>query len=260
MRGLVLAVALVLLAGPALAQEIVIFDSWAYPYGNATPARDAGAMLGANVKGYVSGEEGLWMADMQDGADIVVFDVCSNYTLGAPAPGQMQILSQQLDAMYAFLVEHPCTIGIVAFWGMAYEPGPIWSFFDVQWCWDVQPDPIPLYQWNATHQIFAGVPDPVMNQEVGWYLDGSAVEPTGGGTAIAGFTRSPSACYAGLVVGDDLRTYYIGETGAGGFPDSDYDGTRDWTEMYYNIYTYALSVNPSATEPATWGALKGLYR
>jgi hypothetical protein len=237
---------LLLLAVPALATECVIYDS---VHEDNRPAVDAATFLGFDVHAYESGEEQLFIDDLADGADIVVFDCNSDYSAR---------VSYQLDAIQTFLTNYPSGNAAVALWYMGYEPThPLWTTMDVSYCFDFT-ETKPIYHWVA-HPIWDGIPNPIRSEETGWYRDGANVEPIGGPNvqAIGGFTATSAYCEAGLVIGDDGRTVYIGETGRGGTYDDDSDGIRDWEELYRNIFT-SFTVVP--VEGATWGAVKAMYR
>jgi hypothetical protein len=239
-----------LIPAAALAQEVVVYDS--VHEGNR-PAVDAGIALGYDVHAYESGGEAAWIADVADGADIVVFDVNSNYT----APDAL--VSLQLNAIADYLNANPDGRAVVALWFMAFEPGhTLWSLMNVSFCSDYTTT-IPIYQWDAVHPIWDGIPNPIRNEETFWNVDGAKVEPTGGGIAIGGFTNAPAACQAGLVVNADGSTVYIGETGRGGTYDDDGDSIRDWEELYRNIYGFLLS-GPTPTQQSSWSVIKNLYR
>jgi hypothetical protein len=256
MRTLAALVLVLLLVSPALAvdPEIVIYNSVSSSY---EPAVDAAYAVSSDVKVYYSGDEAGWIADLADGADIAVFDVHSNYTDDPP-----QILaSLQLDAMHTFLTSDSHHRGVIALWFMSSEIAhPVWGDFGVSYCSEFF-TPIPMNQWDTSHPIFSGVPNPLLAPYDGYYRDGAKVEPTMGATAIGGFTVSPTSCQAGVVVGPEDRTVYIGETGiCSGGSDTDGDSVPDWQEMYQNIYGYLLTHGPTAAEEATWGAIKSLYR
>jgi hypothetical protein len=255
MRTLAALSLLLLLASPVQAgdPEIVIYNSVSDLY---QPAVDAAWAMSSNVAVYYSGSEAAWIADVADGADIVVFDVHSNYTDG----GQATLVSLQLDAFHNYLVADTHNRGVIALWFHGLELGhPIWGDFGVNYCSEFF-SPLPMRQWDTGHPIFAGVPNPLLATYDGWFRDGSMVEPTGGATAIGGFSAGPATCQAGVVVGPQDRTVYLGETGVcSGGNDSDGDLTPDWQEMYENIYLYLLSHGPTATEPSTWGSIKSLY-
>jgi hypothetical protein len=256
MRTLAAFALVLLLSAPALAvdPEIVIYNSVIEIY---QPAVDAANALSTNVKAYYSGSEAAWIADVADGADIVVFDVHSNYTDGGPATA----VSLQLDAFHNYLLADSHHRGVIALWFMGFEPAhAIWSDFGVSYCSDFF-TAMPMRQWDTSHPIFAGVPNPLLATYDAWFRDGAMVEPTAGATAIGGFSASPTFCQAGVVVGPQDRTVYLGETGVcSGGSDTDGDSVPDWEELYYNAYTYLLSHGPTATEPATWGSIKSLYR
>jgi hypothetical protein len=238
-----------LIPAAALAQEVVVYDSINE---GIRPAVDAGIALGYDVHAYQDGGEAAWIADVADGADIVVFDVNSNYM----AP---HVVSLQLDAIVDFLNANPNGRAAVALWFMGYEAGhPLWSLMNVSFCNDYNVT-IPVYQWDAAHPIWDGIPNPIRNEESSWYVDGGKVEPTGGGIAIGGFTNAPAACQAGLVVNAAGSTVYIGETGRGGTYDDDGDSIRDWEELYRNIYGFLLG-GPVPTQESSWSVIKNLYR
>jgi hypothetical protein len=234
-------------SGMAIAQEIVIYDS-VQGTGHARPAVDAGNMIGADVHAYDDYGIDAWIADVLDGADIVVFDCHSNYS--------EEYDSTQLDAIQSYLTTYPDGMAVVALWFMTYEVGhPLWTTMGVSYCSDFT-SPIPIYQWEG-HPIWSGIPNPINNTDV-YYRDGAKVEPTGDAVAIGGFTSSPETCQAGLVI-NGCRTVYIGECGVGGWPDDDSDGVPDWTELYVNIFNWLLD-EPSPVSSTTWGQIKELYR
>lgn len=239
---------LIAFTGLATAQEIVIYDS-APGTSHARPAFDAGNMIGADVHAYDDSQISQWIADVLDGADIVVFDCHSNYS--------EDYRSTQLDAIQSYLTDYADGMAVVALWFMGSEAShPLWTTMDVSYCSDFTTI-IPIYQWEG-HPIWSGIPDPINNSEIGWYRDGARVEPTGGGLAIGGFSSTPQSCQAGLVINGACRTVYIGEVGVGGWPDDDSDGVPDWTELYVNIFNWLLD-EPSPVDNSTWGQIKNLY-
>jgi hypothetical protein len=234
-----------LAAGSASAQQIVIYDS--RNEGNR-PAVDAGLAIGADVHAYQLGEQSDWIADVLDGADIVVLDVNSNYSER----------SDQLDALVTYMTAYPEGKAVCATWFMSLYPShPIWQIMDIQFCSDIATT-VPIYQW-ATHPIWTGIPNPIRNQETDWLVDGAMVTPIGAGVAVGGFTQTPAYCQGGLVVNGQNRTVYIGETGRGGTYDDDGDGVRDWVELYTNVFAFLLTAPTPLTE-TSWSRVKNLYR
>jgi hypothetical protein len=257
MRTLAALVLGLVMVPPALAgvdPEIVIYNSVVETY---QPAVDAAWSVSSNVKVYYSGGEASWIADVNDGADIVVFDVHSNYTDG----GQADLVSLQLDAFHAYLTSDSHHRGVIALWFMGFESShPLWGDFGVSYCSDYF-SVLNLDQWDTGHAIFAGVPNPLRQTYDGWFRDGAMVEPAAGAVAIGGFGASPAYCRAGAVIGPEDRTVYLVETGVGSAGnDFDGDSVPDWEEMYYNIYIYLLTHGPTGVEPTTWGSIKSLYR
>jgi hypothetical protein len=229
------------------AQEVVIFDSVNEGF---RPAVDAASFLGFTVNAYESGQEAEWTAAVADGADIVVFDVNSNFT-------EPQLVSFQLDAIEDYLNANPNGKAIVALWFMGSEAGhPLWPLMDIAYCSDFN-EPPPLNNWAPGHPIWAGLPDPLINSGP-YFVDGAKVSVGGDGLAIGGFSADPATCEAGLVLSGDCRTLYIGLTGRGGDLDSDTDGVADWNELYRNAYPHLLADCGGATPivPSSWGRIK----
>lgn len=240
---------ILLAAGTGRAAEIVIFDSVSFGY---RPAVDAGAAISADVHAYTAGEGNLWINDVGDGADIVVYD-CGSTSTRSPGGDRHAMLNAIVD----YLNTNPDGVAVVALWFMEDLPGhDLWTIMDVTYC-DYSVDPLPIHHW-AAHEIWTGIPDPLRRQESGLTKEAMKVSATGGGNAIGGYTSGPSACEAGLVVGDDDRTVFIGLYGTGAPYDDDFDGVSDWEELYRNVFCFLLYGVP--VEEETWTAIKALFR
>lgn len=260
MRCLALALLVTMVAAPAFAANILIYDSYAGTYcGGSQAARVAASMCGHTYTAYASGSEAQWISDLSTGNwDIVVFDVCSNYAGDAPSQSQMRLYSTQLDALYQWHLSHADGCGVIALWFMSYDPSPIFTYYGVSPSYDFS-STVPLYSWNTSDPVWAGLPNPLQNQEFCWGTDGTAVNVLTGAEALGGFTAASAPGQAGLVANNARHTWYIGETGNGGTYDGDGDGKLDWSELYCNIFDQC-GAGPTATTPSTWSAVKSLYR
>lgn len=74
--------------------------------------------------------------------------------------------------------------------------------------------PVPLYRWNTAHPIFTS-PNSIGDFTDGFSdtcnKDGARFNAAGGGVAVAGYTATPQAGEAAIIIGNDGRTILNGE-------------------------------------------------
>jgi len=69
--------------------------------------------------------------------------------------------------------------------------------------------PLPVFDWGSS-SLFAGLTSPMSFTESGFYDDGDQLEPTAGGTAVAGFVSAPATNQAAIIIGNDGATIVNG--------------------------------------------------
>lgn len=72
-------------------------------------------------------------------------------------------------------------------------------------------NPMPVYNWGNT-TLFTNVSTPLSFQAFNLNINGELLQPAGGGTAAAGFTSSPTADEAGMIIGNGGQTIINGFT------------------------------------------------
>jgi hypothetical protein len=99
---------------------------------------------------------------------------------------------------------------VMSFWYLNGEPA-LASAFDVSVAGSFS-IPRNVYAWDASHPIFnspSAVGDLTAWSDL-WAYDGNALNPINGAQGLAGFTTSPSAGEAAIVLGNGGRTIYNG--------------------------------------------------
>ena len=69
--------------------------------------------------------------------------------------------------------------------------------------------PLPVYDWGGS-SFFTGLTSPVDFAKSSWIVDGDYLQPTGAGTAVAGFRGTTTTNRAAVVVGNAGRTILDG--------------------------------------------------
>lgn len=122
--------------------------------------------------------------------------------------------------------------------GSHSEPTSLWATLGVQWTADM-PYPEPIYRWEPAHPIF-NVPNAIGDltyYEEDYIDDGDHVSATTG-TALAGFTISPTTEYAGIVTDNGGRTVLMSFLSCEFRSDEDSDGKLDAVELWENVITW----------------------
>jgi len=103
--------------------------------------------------------------------------------------------------------------------------------------------PPPTYWWQASHPLFnspESVPEWLNRVQNSGNSQGTRLEPLGNGQALAGYTTSPTANEAGIILRDDGMALYKGLRDVSTNADDDSDGVLDGTELWVNIFTLML--------------------
>jgi PKD repeat protein len=116
----------------------------------------------------------------------------------------------------------------------------------------------PLYNWDDTSTLFHS-PNEVStltDWEDHWLISAELLTVGADATALAGFTATPTAGQAAIVLGNDGRTLYDGYLWDEGSQDADYDGVEDTVELLMNQITMLLR-RPEADFGASWSGTYG---
>jgi len=127
--------------------------------------------------------------------------------------------------------------------GSHSEPTTLWGTLGVKWVSDM-PNPGPVYRWIPTHSIFT-FPNTIgdLTSFAGGYYDSGDHVAATTGTPIAGFTKSPVADHAAIVLGNAYKTLLMSFCLADFRYDQDVDGKLDAVELWENAIIY-LSMPP----------------
>jgi len=116
---------------------------------------------------------------------------------------------------------------------------------------------LPVHDWGGS-DLFAGVSSPLVFTEV-FTIDGQKLQPTAGGQAAAGFSSSPAANQAAIIIGNSGRTI------VNAFVPEKASFSGDAVQLAQNEIQFLLSVPPfiqslslSGTDlTLTWSAVPG---
>jgi hypothetical protein len=184
--------------------------------------------LGINYTYYADDSWGFSAALLSQSWDVVVVDHCNYYSMGnywtelddyVRSGGRLVLSTFDID-------------------GSDSEPTTLWDALGVRWVSDMwQPEPV--YRWIPSHAVFT-FPNTV--GDLTSYLedyadDGDHVAATTG-TAIGGFTNSPVADSAGIVVGNAYQTVLFSFILDEFRSDQDRDGNLDAVELWENAIVY----------------------
>jgi PKD repeat protein len=116
----------------------------------------------------------------------------------------------------------------------------------------------PLYDWDDSSTLFhrPNEVSPLTDWEDNWAISAELLTVAEDAEALAGFTASPTAGQAAIVLGNDGRTLYDGYLWDEGSQDADYDGIEDTVELLMNQITMLLR-RPEADFDASWPVTTG---
>jgi len=120
--------------------------------------------------------------------------------------------------------------------GVAKEP--LWTTLGITWRADDFDPPDPVHWWLRSHPVFTtphAVPEFTDLTGGFYFLDGQHVDPHPGFTALAGYTASPTANEAALVLGNSSRTVFKSFLDGTNNADLNADGTPDAVELWENL-------------------------
>ncbi len=127
--------------------------------------------------------------------------------------------------------------------GSNSPPTTLWDTLGVRWVSDMQ-QPEPVYRWIPSHPIFT-FPDTVgdLTSYLQGYSDNGDHVAATTGTAIGGFTNSPVADSAGIVVGNAYQTVLFSFMLDEFRSDQNRDGKLDAVELWENAIVYVAKGN-----------------
>jgi|GEM_PF-1264058 len=122
--------------------------------------------------------------------------------------------------------------------GSHSEPTTLWDTLGVQYVSDM-PYSESVYRWIPAHPMFT-FPNKVgdLTSYIEGYWDNGDHVRTTTGTAVAGFTISPTEGYAGIVVGNEYQTVLFSFLLCEFHYDQDADGKLDAVELWENAIVY----------------------
>jgi subtilisin family serine protease len=209
--------------------------------------------LGINYTYYADDTWGFSSALVSQSWDMVVVDHCNYYSMGDYwTELDDYVRSGGLLVLSTFDID-----------GSNSRPTTLWDTLGVRWAsdmWQMEP----VYRWIPSHPIFTFpniVSDLTLYSEA-YYDEGDHVAATTG-TAIAGFTTSPVADSAGIVVGNAYQTVLLSFILDEFRRDQDKDGKLDAVELWENAIVHLargsahdLTVNLEATTSLELGNSK----
>ena len=185
--------------------------------------------LGINFTYYSDDPLGFGSALVSQSWDMVIVDHCNYYAIGN--------YWTELDDYVregGLLV-----LGTFDIDGSNSEPTNLWDTLGVSWVSDMSYLE-PVYRWVTSHDIFTfpnSVNDLTLYSNLGYNDRGDHVAATTG-TAIAGFTSSPAADSASIVVGNVYQTVLFSFRVDEFRYDQDGDGKLDAIELWQNAIVY----------------------
>jgi thermitase len=185
--------------------------------------------LGINYTYYSDDPSGFGAALVSQSWDLVIVDHCNYYAMG-----QYWTELEEYVRNGGRLVLSTFDVD-----GSNSEPTTLWDTLGVRWVSDMGA-PEPVYRWLPSHAIFT-FPNTVgdfTSYTQGYYDGGDHVAATTG-TAIAGFTTSPTEDYAALVVGNTYQTVLLSFRPDEFRYDQDRDGKLDAIELWENAIVYS---------------------
>ncbi|MEM2876433.1 MAG: hypothetical protein QXL67_05735, partial [Candidatus Bathyarchaeia archaeon] len=117
-------------------------------------------------------------------------------------------------------------------------PTTLWATMGATYVSDMSA-PENVYWWDPTHPILDGVPE-FTSWTHGYFDDGDHVEPTADGEAIAGFSITPEAGKAAIIVRKDGKTILQSFLECENRADLDGDGVLDAVEIYMNKIEFIM--------------------
>jgi len=184
--------------------------------------------LGINYTYYADDTWGFSSALVSQSWDMVVVDHCNYYSMGNYwTELDDYVRSGGLLVLSTFDID-----------GSDSQSTTLWDTLGVRWASDMwQPEPV--YRWIPSHPVFTFpniVSDLTLYSEA-YYDEGDHVAATTG-TAIAGFTTSPVADSAGIVVGNAYQTVLFSFILDEFRRDQDKDGKLDAVELWENAIVH----------------------
>jgi thermitase len=180
--------------------------------------------LGINYTYYADDPGGFSAALQSQTWDLVVVDHCNYFSLTDSWPLlDTYVQNGGLLVLSTFDVDNPANL---------------WSTLGVRSVSDMQ-QPEPVYRWVPSSPIFTS-PNAIgdlTSYEEGYLDDGDHVAATSG-TSIAGFTSSPVADSAGIVLGNTYRTVLFSFILDEFRSDQNGDGRLDAVELWENAIAY----------------------
>jgi len=211
-----------------VAEKVLVYTDDYYMEPSSRYAIVALDNLGVNYTHYADDPSGFGYALTRQPWDLVIVDHDNWYALGNWwTELEAYVRGGGLLILSTFDID-----------GSSSEPTTLWDTLGVQYVSDM-PYPEPVYRWIPAHPMFTfpnNVSDLTSYIE-GYGDDGDHVRTTTG-TAVAGFTTSPTEGYAGIVVGNEYQTVLFSFLLCEFRYDQDADGKLDAVELWENAIVY----------------------
>jgi subtilisin family serine protease len=192
------------------------------------------ANLDVSVTGYVGDYSGF-LADLSSGTwDVVLYESAANLRDITPLVDYVANGGKLISSYWKY----------DATFAAGMEANYVGSFST----------PLDVYPWQS-HPIFTSpnaVPDLVAGPDDHWNDNGDRFEPVGSAVALGGYTSSPTANEAAIILGNEERTILNGMIFEDFLPiDSDSDAKPDIIELVENEVMYLLDGGASGWLSAT---------
>ncbi|MDD4308139.1 MAG: hypothetical protein PHU53_04960, partial [Thermoplasmata archaeon] len=214
-------------------------DDWVHTSTN-TFVQQALSISGLPATVYVDGNYGGFETALTTGGpwDLVIWSG-ENFAVPGTTTAQLRTYLQGGGKL------------IATYWTQLSIPAdPLWAEMGFTYIANYQSPVFPCYWWNDAHPIFTtpeDAPEWINRVVNSGTSQGTYIEPTANGDAVAGYTLTPSANNAGIVIRDDKKAIYKAIRDVSTDVDSDTDGKMDGAELWVNMIDFILTAPDEST-------------
>lgn len=214
-------------------------DDWVHTSPN-TFVQQALSISGLPATVYIDGNYGGFETALTTGGpwDLVIWSG-ENYAVPGTTTAQLRTYLQGGGKL------------IATYWTQLSIPAdPLWAEMGFTYIANYQSPVFPCYWWNDAHPIFTtpeDAPEWINRVVNSGTSQGTYIEPTANGDAVAGYTLTPSANNAGIVIRDDKKAIYKAIRDVSTNVDSDMDTKMDGAELWVNMIDFILTASDEST-------------
>ncbi len=212
---------------------LVYTDDWVHTTPN-TFVQQALTRLGVSATVHVDGDYSGFETSLASGTswDLVVW-----------SGENFQVPSSTLTALLTY-VQGGGRLAATYWRQLSIPTDPLWAEMGFTYV-DNYIAPPAAYWWEPAHPVFTNpesAPEWLARQQNSGSSQGTYLEPTSSGLAVAGYTQGATANEGGLIIRSDGRTIYKGLRDVSTDADADGDGVLDGVELWENIITNLLEI------------------